>query len=472
MALTTGRGEALARAAFGMLGGFGPVNRPMDLPPPLAEPSMLTLTIELRNSEPRIWRRLVLPGDLTLDGVHTLFQAAMGWTDSHVHRFQPGTGQGPDEPYFLNQFDQQEGEPGTPEQDVRLDQVMRATGDRLTYLYDFGDDWEHVVTLEQVTLHERSEPRCIGGAKACPPEDIGGIWGHQEVAAWLRSGTPADSVPVPFEGLEQALRWLPSGYDPDAFDPDEATEAMRLWAAGQHLPWYGLPEPLVALLQMLQGPGWDRASTWLAGLGSRVPVALDEEDVLRAARPWVVVLHATWPQVKLTAAGYLPPAVVREIAMDLGIQRVWRGQVNREDMTWPVAALREAAQGLGLLRKAKGTLSPTARANRMADDVPAIVTSVLQRMPVGKGYEGDAGWFAVLGLAAGVSGPELDAGVAQMLEDRGWRADGSQITARVAADGFRLTGMALEYMSGGFRTADPELTTRLARAVLFGVAPG
>ena len=75
---------------FGPFGELEPRNREIDLPPPADEPSLLTLTIELRGSKPRIWRRLSLPGDLTLDVVHTLFQAAMGWTDSHLHRFQPG----------------------------------------------------------------------------------------------------------------------------------------------------------------------------------------------------------------------------------------------------------------------------------------------------------------------------------------------------------------------------------------------
>jgi Plasmid pRiA4b ORF-3-like protein len=88
---------------FGSSGEFGPRNREIDLPPPADEPSLLTLTIELRGSKPRIWRRLSLPGDLTLDVVHTLFQAAMGWTDSHLHRFQPGDAHGYDEPFFVTE---------------------------------------------------------------------------------------------------------------------------------------------------------------------------------------------------------------------------------------------------------------------------------------------------------------------------------------------------------------------------------
>jgi len=227
---------------LGALGELDPRSGDIDLAPPPDEPSLLTLSIELRGSKPRIWRRLSLPGNVTLDVVHTLLQTAMGWTDSHLHRFQPGIGQGYDQPYFVTEFDEVEGEEGTREDGVRLDQVLRAPGDRLTYLYDFGDGWEHRVTLESLeplTPGER-EPVCLGGARACPPEDVGGIHAHHDIAAWLRAGAPADDVPEPFEDADHAHGWLPVGYDPDAFAAAEASAVMRLWASGEHLPWHGI----------------------------------------------------------------------------------------------------------------------------------------------------------------------------------------------------------------------------------------
>src|SRR5664280_1625657 len=178
------------------LGDLGSRNREIDLDPPPQESNLLTLTIALRGSKPRIWRRLSLRGDLTLDVVHTVFQAVMGWSDSHLHRFQPCNGHRYDEPYFVTACDEEDGEQGTREDGVRLDQVLRVPGDRLTYLYDFGDGWEHRVTLESLTpltLGNR-EPVCLSGARACPPEDVGGIHGHHDVAAWLRAGAPADDV--------------------------------------------------------------------------------------------------------------------------------------------------------------------------------------------------------------------------------------------------------------------------------------
>ena len=352
-----------------------------------------------------------------------------------------------------------------------MDQVLRAPGDRLTYLYDFGDGWEHRVTLESMAplaLNDR-EPRCLGGARACPAEDVGGIGGHHEIAAWLRAGAPAADVPDPFEDAEHAHGWLPVGYDPDAFDAAEATAAMRLWATGEHLPWHGLPEPLADMLMALRGEGWVQAYAWLTALGPRLAVPLDEDEVRRAARPWLAVLQAVGSGTKLTAAGYLPPVVVEQIARAAGVTDWWIGNANREDLTWPVAALRDKAQEVGLLRKAKGTLTPTARARAVADDPRRLVTMVLGRLPLGKGFEGEAGWFLLLGLAAGMSGAALDAGVAQILTDRGWRTHGSSaVSPSDAHRGSRPTFDALESMAGGHRSVDAALVVRLARATLFG----
>ena len=457
---------------LGALGELDPHNREIDLAPPPDEPSLLTLIIELRGSKPRIWRRLSLPGDLTLDVVHTLFQAAMGWTDSHLHRFQPGLGQGYNQPYFVTEFDDEEGDEGTREDGVRLDQVLRAPGDRLTYLYDFGDGWEHRVTLESfdpLTPDDR-EPVCLGGARACPPEDVGGIHAHHDIAAWLRAGAPADDVPEPFEDAEHAHGWLPVDYDPDAFDAAEATAAMRLWARGEHLPWHGTPEPLADLLQRLRGQGWVQANAWLTALGPRLPVELDEQDGRRAARPWLAVLDAVGTGTKLTAAGYLPPLVVEQIAQAAGMTDWWIAKANREDLTWPVATLRENAQEVGLLRKAKGTLAPTARARAAADHPHELVAKVLERLPLGKGFEAEAGWFLLLGLAAGESGAALDTKVGQMLTDRGWRTEGSSgVNASDARRGSQTTLDALQSMAGGHQAIDPALVTRLARATLLGV---
>ncbi|MEO8828728.1 plasmid pRiA4b ORF-3 family protein [Lapillicoccus sp.] len=216
----------------------------------------------------------------------------------------------------------------------------------MAYLYDFADGWEHRVTLESIAplAPGAREPVCLGGARGCPPEDVGGIRGHQ-LADWLRAGAPAGDVPEPFEDAEQAHEWLPLGYNPDAFDAAEATAAMRAWASGERLPWHGLPVPLVDLLQGMRGQGWWRASAWLTALGERLAVVLDEQDLRRASRPWLAVLDAVGAGAQLTAAGYLPPLVVQQIARSSGIAEWWIGKANREDLTPPDAGARSANAG-------------------------------------------------------------------------------------------------------------------------------
>lgn len=261
------------------------------------------------------------------------------------------------------------------------------------------------------------------------------------------------------------------GLRPDAFDAAETTEAMRVWAAGEHLPWHGLPEPLADLITDLRGDGWVQVDAWLRALGPRLPVELGEDDVRRAARPWLAVLDAVGSGTKLTAAGYLPPAVVEQIAQAAGVTDWWIGKANREDLTPPVAALRAAAQEVGLPRKAKGTLAPTARARAAADDPRKLVTTVFGRLPLGKGFQAEAGWFSLLGVAAAAISADLDIGVARILTDRGWRTDGtSPVSPTQARRGARPTLAPLETMAGGFNELDPALRARLARGTLFAVA--
>ena len=466
-------GQLLGGGLAGRLGaldlGFQR-NAPIEVPPPPSEPVALTLTIELHGSKPRIWRRLRLPGDLTLDQVHLMFQAAMGWTDSHLHRFWPGANDRR-QPYFITEFDEDEGDDGTREDEVRLDQALRTKGDRLTYEYDFGDGWEHRVTLEssEPLTDDNREPLCLKGAKACPPEDVGGLWGHHQLAEWLRAGAPEDAVPDPFDDAAHAHGWLPESYDPDHFDPAEATAAMQQWASGTHLPWHSLPEPLVDVIMGVRGPAWSTITQWLDLLTDREPVTLTDEEVEAIIRPIQVLLAAVGDGVKLTAAGYLPPTMVQQIADDTGVSDWWIGKANREDQTYPVAILRESAQDLGLLRKRTGMLLPTSRAKGAMGDARRLLGAVLERLPIGKRFEAEAGWLFLLAAAAGADGPHLDHQLAELLTDKGWRTqDGRPVADSEASRGSSATRSLLEDIS---RDLDqpPELVQKAARAALFGL---
>ncbi len=149
-----GLAESMVSGAFGQALGLGaqsPFDRrnpTIDLPDPPAAPVLLTVRVVLDETDPEVWRRLRIPGRLHLGQVHDALQQAMGWTESHLHRFHDGPSY--DDPYFITEFDLSEGDEGTLETDARLDQVLREPGDTLTYEYDFGDGWTHTLTLEGV----------------------------------------------------------------------------------------------------------------------------------------------------------------------------------------------------------------------------------------------------------------------------------------------------------------------------------
>jgi len=161
-------------------------------------------TIELRDVEPRVWRRLLVPASVRLHRLHRVFQAAMGWEDCHLHSFQVG------EDRYGMQFDEYpEGE--LDEQSVT---VVRALGaqERFIYEYDFGDSWEHEITVMSICRMPigLKFAVCLDGAGACPPEDCGGIGGYAELLRVLDD--PTD------EEYEHLSAWVGGPIDPHEFD--------------------------------------------------------------------------------------------------------------------------------------------------------------------------------------------------------------------------------------------------------------
>lgn len=407
-----------------------PNRRPRLLDRP-AEPRQFTVRVDLDGAEPPIWRRLLLAGELTLDRLHVVLQAAMGWTDSHLHHFRIG----PDaqdhlvEP-FLTDFAESEGEEGIHEREVRLDQVVAEPGHRLFYEYDFGDGWEHTITVESVDPVESDAPRarCVGGQRACPPEDVGGLPGYEEVLDALASSAPPD------EWMSEKLAWLPPGFDPAAFELAEADDDVRRVADGGTLsglpPADTLDEGLRDLLSRVDLEGAVLVAGWLDDADVE-GIDLDDDDALAITAPWRTLLETVGEGMKLTQAGYLTPATVVELLATLPLRRAIYGKGNREENVRPVADLRQSATRLGLLRKAHGRLHVTATGKKLADDPVALVHHIARRLPLGRGdHEVHAGWLALLQAAAGMpDDPErLDA---RVMGGIGWRVDGDLPTYHV-----------------------------------------
>lgn len=166
------------------------------------------LKITLRDIKPPIWRRVLVSGGCTLAQLHTVIQAAMGWSDYHLHEFRVGR------EVRIGTADPEWDAPGEvrDERKVFLSSLAPEAKDKFTYAYDFGDGWEHTVLVEKLLPADPAAavPVCLAGKGACPPEDCGGPWGYSEMLAILAD--PQD--PEHAERLE----WLGGAWDAAAFD--------------------------------------------------------------------------------------------------------------------------------------------------------------------------------------------------------------------------------------------------------------
>jgi hypothetical protein len=139
--------------------------------------------ITLLDTHPPIWRRIQVK-DCTLDKLHEHIQTAMGWTNNHLHHFKIGQQLCGDPLLMQENSEEMEYKDSTT---TRITDILPKSGKRtrFEYEYDFGDSWHHEVLFEGMLPPERGKryPVCLEGARACPPEDVGGVWGYQDFLA-------------------------------------------------------------------------------------------------------------------------------------------------------------------------------------------------------------------------------------------------------------------------------------------------
>ena len=241
------------------------------------------LRVTMREVEPTVVRVLDVPAAALLPELHDLLQAALGWTDSHLHQYvADGVSYGP---------------PGTDEPEEERDESfvkLRELPDRFSYLYDFGDGWEHDVV---VVGPGGDGPGVVAGEGACPPEDVGGPHGYAEFRQVMAE---------PDHPEHGRIRTWADGWK-DGFDPGAADLLVRQTVGA-------VPAPVRFLLDL----------------------AADE--------------------VTLTPGGRLPRVVVRAVQEHYPSWQLTDRPASLEEDLPPLAALHDLLRHVGLLRLRRGVL--------------------------------------------------------------------------------------------------------------------
>ena len=173
-------------------------------------------------SKPPVWRRLQLRADARLDQLHEILQAALGWENYHLHQFSFGE----------EEFGPRDAELGLDFSDERQVTLGELTdiGARFRYTYDFGDNWQHEIVVEDLLDADPQThyPILVAAKGACPPEDCGGVWGYANLKEVLANPDHDEH--------QEMLEWLgldnASEFDPAALATDNIDYELALSGAG------------------------------------------------------------------------------------------------------------------------------------------------------------------------------------------------------------------------------------------------
>lgn len=190
-------------------------------------PEQFILKISLMGSDPLIWRRVEVHSGITLHELHFVIQCLFGWNCSHLYQFHVTPGGKLTNKAFREAALYDYRPPGIeaddqthPAEKTILSHIFNGDRKQIVYEYDFGDSWMHVVKLEKRSVGGEQDfiPVCVAGENAAPLDDMGGIYGFYEYLEAIADET--------HERHEDAMEWMPEGYDPSAFDLNEINRVL------------------------------------------------------------------------------------------------------------------------------------------------------------------------------------------------------------------------------------------------------
>lgn len=198
------------------------------------------LKIELKDSNPKIWRRIQISEDTLFSDLHDIIQLTMGWENNHLYWFIVDKTKIYD---FEDVFDDGENPFEKDSASSFLNEVVHLVRTRFTYVYDFGDHWEHVISVEKILPDGKNDPHpvCVGGEGACPPEDCGGIWRYQEILRILKDTNHPEH--------DDVVQWIDKDWDAELFDCARVNALLKDYAE----QWEDIFEETGEILEKLEG---------------------------------------------------------------------------------------------------------------------------------------------------------------------------------------------------------------------------
>lgn len=178
-------------------------------------PKVLHFKITLLETDPVVWRTVLVHDFVDLTELHDLIQMVVGWDGVHLYEFRFKEKKfGPSE--FASDLGAEDAEGVTLKMALGSDSSF-------SYIYDMGDFWEHRIEIVEILEHDKriDYPVCVGGENACPPEDCGGSAGYKELKKVL-SGKDSKKK-------DSALEFVGGFFSPTTFDPNFVNRHF-LWA--------------------------------------------------------------------------------------------------------------------------------------------------------------------------------------------------------------------------------------------------
>lgn len=174
----------------------------------------LEFSIVLNETNPPVWRQLIIPDSFSLYELHHAIQLAFDWRNYHLYNFIVND-KAYGDPSLLEDLD------CLSDKLVNISSIFKTTGSTVIYEYDFGDGWIHNIKLEKIAenLAEIKYPICIDGSMACPPEDCGGISGYEHLLKVVKNSKHPE--------YKEMVQWLGKVFDPEAFHLQKVNKELK-----------------------------------------------------------------------------------------------------------------------------------------------------------------------------------------------------------------------------------------------------